>query len=82
MDLRIIPTFYHKTTVGSDGITHTPDISKEYPAYEIEITEVYLVDNDSELLNCLLRDLDRLKETLLDIKKKREIDNKNNEFER
>lgn len=72
MDVEIIPTKYHKTTVGADGITHKVDTSEAHISYQVQITERYYVDDEDALLDSILRDLGRLTETFQELKRSRQ----------
>lgn len=67
MDMNLKPVTYNKTILQEDGITHIVDTSKDYTAYELTITERYCREDKREVVECVIKDLDRLKEKLIEI---------------
>lgn len=76
MDVEFKPDFSYGTTVADDGITHIIDETKPKPVYHFSLTETYIFDAgepeiELKLINRVLRDLDRVKDTLIEIRDKR-----------
>ncbi len=80
MEIEMKPDFYNKTSTDKDGKTHTLDTSIPYLIYRFGISESYFFDvpyenkNDPkiqiELLDSILRDLDRSKILIEGLKQK------------
>lgn len=76
MDVEFKPDFAFGTTVADDGVTHLIDETRPKPVYHFSLTETYIFDADDpeielKLLNRVLSDLDRVKDTLIGLKNKR-----------
>lgn len=60
MELIIKKTWYNKSKVGEDGITHTVDTEHQYPVYQFGMAKNYFdYDNREQVLNELIADLRR-----------------------
>lgn len=69
MDVEFKKDIANGTTIASDGITHIVDENKKMTVFHLSVTETYIFDEEdphmeAHLLDCVLRDLDRLKDEL------------------
>lgn len=76
MDVEFKKDFAYGTTVQSDGVTNIVDETKQRGVLHFSLNETYIFDEkdpdaDAHLLDCILRDLDRLKEELEKLRGKR-----------
>ena len=55
--IQIHESWYNKTKVSDDGITHITDTSKQYPLYQLEIQKCYFVDTRDEAVKEIIQDL-------------------------
>lgn len=69
MDMKLTPVKYNKTVTQPDGITQLVDTERDYTGYELEITEIYFTDDKQEVAKNIIRDLDRLKNKILELLK-------------
>lgn len=78
LNLDIQKSFYQKTKVQEDGITHIVDTEHEYPMYAVQLFGWYKdIDNKDELIDQIKKDLQSTLESLDKMKeskpKEREI---------
>lgn len=58
MTIEIQKTYYNKSKVQEDGITHIIDTEHRYPVFQFGMAKNYFdIDNKNELLNILSKDL-------------------------
>ena len=58
MELEIIKTYYNKSKVQEDGITHIIDTEHNYPVYQFGMAKNYFdTDDKNDLLELLVDDL-------------------------
>lgn len=58
MELEIIKTYYNKSKVQEDGITHIIDTEHNYPVYQFGMAKNYFdIDDKNDLLELLVDDL-------------------------
>lgn len=76
MELEIIKTYYNKSKVQEDGITHIIDTEHNYPVYQFGMTKNYFdIDDKNDLLELLVDDLRNIANELeKQIDKEKEID--------
>lgn len=75
MDMKLTPVKYNRTIVQPDGITNIVDTEHDYTGYQLTITEMYFKDDQTEVAKCVIRDIDRLKNRILEILKNQEQEN-------
>ena len=70
MNIQIQKSWYNKTKLQSDGLTHIIDTDKKYPIYNLEIEKYYYdMNNKEEVLEKIITDLEEVIEHLKRIKK-------------
>lgn len=74
MDMKLTPVKYNRTVVQPDGITNIVDTEHDYTGYQLSITEMYFKEDKREVVECVVRDLDRLKDRILEILNNQEKD--------
>lgn len=74
MDMKLTPVKYNRTVVQPDGITNIVDTEYDYTGYQLSITEMYFKEDKREVAECVVRDLDRLKDRILEILNNQEKD--------
>ena len=58
MELEIVKTYYNKSKVQEDGITHIIDTEHNYPVYQFGMARNYFdIDDKNDLLELLVDDL-------------------------
>lgn len=58
MELEIIKTYYNKSKVQEDGVTHIIDTEHNYPVYQFGMAKNYFdIDDKNDLLELLVDDL-------------------------
>lgn len=58
MTIEIQKTYYNKSKVQEDGITHIIDTEHRYPVFQFGMAKNYFdIDDKNELLNILSKDL-------------------------
>lgn len=58
MELEIVKTYYNKSKVQEDGITHIIDTEHNYPVYQFGMAKNYFdIDDKNDLLELLVDDL-------------------------
>lgn len=58
MELEIIKTYYNKSKVQEDGVTHIIDTEHNYPVYQFGMAKNYFdIDDKNDLLELLADDL-------------------------
>ena len=58
MELEIIKTYYNKSKVQEDGITHIIGTEHNYPVYQFGMSKNYFdIDDKNKLLSILSKDL-------------------------
>ena len=74
MNLSIKQSFYNKSTIEEDGITHKIDTDKEYPLYVFELNKIYLDETREETVNKIINDLEEVVSKLKQIKEHNELE--------
>lgn len=73
LNLDIQKSFYHKSKVQEDGITHIIDTEHEYPMYVVQLFGMYKdIDNRDELIKQIRRDLQSTLDNLDKVQEDRE----------
>lgn len=67
MDIKLTPVKYNKTITQKDGITNIVDTEHEYTGYQLSITEMYFEENKQTVAKCVIRDLERLKNRIIEL---------------
>ena len=58
IELEIIKTYYNKSKVQEDGVTHIIDTEHSYPVYQFGMAKNYFdIDDKNDLLELLVDDL-------------------------
>lgn len=58
MSIEIRKTYYNKSKVQDDGVTHIIDTEHRYPVFQFGMAKNYFdIDDKNELLNILSKDL-------------------------
>lgn len=58
MELEIVKTYYNKSKVQEDGVTHIIDTEHNYPVYQFGMAKNYFdIDDKNDLLELLVDDL-------------------------
>ena len=80
--LQLEKSFYNKTVVQPDGITHIIDTSKKYPYYQLGIAKNYFdINSKEQALSEIITDLKSVIEQLeLQLNKNKDKDDNEIEF--
>lgn len=70
LDLSIKRSYYNKTIVGEDGVTHTVDTEHQYPLYQLQIFKSYFDTNDKQVVRQVINDLKGLVKELEKLEEK------------
>lgn len=70
LDLSIKRSYYNKTIVGKDGVTHTVDTEHQYPLYQLQIFKNYFDTNDKQVVRQVINDLKGLVKELEKLEEK------------
>lgn len=70
LDLSIKRSYYNKTIVGEDGVTHTVDTEHQYPLYQLQIFKNYFDTNDKQVVRQVINDLKGLVKKLEKLEEK------------
>lgn len=70
LDLSIKRSYYNKTIVGEDGVTHTVDTEHQYPLYQLQIFKNYFGTNDKQVVRQVINDLKGLVKKLEKLEEK------------
>ena len=66
MNVNVTQSFYNKTEVKEDGVTHIVDTEHSYTLYQLDINKVYFNGNRQEVAEQIIEDLqaviDKIKE--------------------
>lgn len=57
LNIHIQESWYNKSIVEKDGVTHRIDTSKQYPVYQLEIFKNYFVGTREEAVKEIIQDL-------------------------
>ena len=74
MNLSIKQSYYNKSTIEEDGITHNIDTNKKYPLYIFELSKIYLDGTRKETVNKIINDLEQVVSKLKQIKEHNELE--------
>lgn len=68
IDISISESYYNKSQVGEDGITHTIDTSKRYPMYTLYVHKNYMEsDTRIDAVKQMIQDLQSVVNTLQEV---------------
>lgn len=68
-EVDVIKSWYNKTKVGPDGITHTIDTETQYPLYKLNINKIYYnLDNKEQVVNEIIGDLREIADHLQEMR--------------
>lgn len=72
--VNIKESWYNKSKVQEDGITHIIDTSKSYPMYQLEIFQNYYVDTREQAVDHVIDDLRSLIQELEKLRGRENLD--------
>lgn len=70
IEMEIHKTWYNKTKVQPDGITHIVDTEHQYPVYQFGMAKNYFdIEDKGEVVDCIIADLRSTIQQLEQLKK-------------
>lgn len=77
MYIEIQRSWYNKSKVESDGVTHTIDTDTQYPLYTLDMSKLYFdIDNKEQVVDMIISDL---KQTIAQLEQMRKQNDKQTE---
>ncbi len=70
INISISESYYNKSKVQEDGVTHKIDTDKQYSMYMLELHKVYFDGTKEEVLKQIINDLEAVVNKLKQIKNK------------
>lgn len=65
IEIRIHKSWYNKSIVQEDGVTHTINTEHQYPVYQLGLSKNYFdIDDKNEVVDSIISDLKQVVEKL------------------
>ena len=76
-------SWYNKSQLQEDGITHIIDTEHQYPVYQFGLAKNYFdIEEKSDVIKTIIKDLEGMVQTLGELLEKEEVKEKDSEQEK
>ena len=83
MQIEIKKSWYNKSQLQEDGITHIVDTEHQYPVYQFSLAKNYFdIEEKSDVIKTIIKDLEGIIQTLGELLEKEEVKEKDSEQEK
>ena len=83
MQIEIKKSWYNKSQLQEDGITHIIDTEHQYPVYQFGLAKNYFdIEEKSDVIRTIIKDLEGIIQTLRELLEKEDIKEKDSEQEK
>ena len=83
MQIEIKKSWYNKSQLQEDGITHIIDTEHQYPVYQFGLAKNYFdIEEKSDVIRTIIKDLEGMVQTLGELLEKEDIKEKDSEQEK
>ena len=83
MQIEIKKSWYNKSQLQEDGITHIIDTEHQYPVYQFGLAKNYFdIEEKSDVIRTIIKDLEGIIQTLGELLEKEEVKEKDSEQEK
>ena len=83
MQIEIKKSWYNKSQLQEDGITHIIDTEHQYPVYQFGLAKNYFdIEEKSDVIRKIIKDLEGIIQTLGELLEKEEVKEKDSEQEK
>lgn len=83
MQIEIKKSWYNKSQLQEDGITHIIDTEHQYPVYQFGLAKNYFdIEEKSDVIKMIIKDLEGMIQTLGELLEKEDIKEKDSEQEK
>ena len=83
MQIEIKKSWYNKSQLQEDGITHIIDTEHQYPVYQFGLAKNYFdIEEKSDVIKTIIKDLEGMVQTLGELLEKEDIKEKDSEQEK
>ena len=83
MQIEIKKSWYNKSQLQEDGITHIIDTEHQYPVYQFGLAKNYFdIEEKSDVIKTIIKDLEGIIQTLGELLEKEEVKEKDSEQEK
>ena len=83
MQIEIKKSWYNKSQLQEDGITHIIDKEHQYPVYQFGLAKNYFdIEEKSDVIKTIIKDLEGMVQTLGELLEKEDIKEKDSEQEK
>ena len=83
MQIEIKKSWYNKSQLQEDGITHIIDTEHQYPVYQFGLAKNYFdIEEKSDVIRTIIKDLEGMVQTLGELLEKEAVKEKDSEQEK
>ena len=83
MQIEIKKSWYNKSQLQEDGITHIIDTEHQYPVYQFGLAKNYFdIEEKSDVIKMIIKDLEGMIQTLGELLEKEAVKEKDSEQEK
>ena len=83
MQIEIKKSWYNKSQLQEDGITHIVDTEHQYPVYQFGLAKNYFdIEEKSDVIKMIIKDLEGMIQTLGELLEKEDVKEKDSEQEK
>lgn len=83
MQIEIKKSWYNKSQLQEDGITHIIDTEHQYPVYQFGLAKNYFdIEEKSDVIRTIIKDLEGMIQTLGELLEKEDVKEKDSEQEK
>ena len=83
MQIEIKKSWYNKSQLQEDGITHIIDTEHQYPVYQFGLAKNYFdIEEKSDVIKMIIKDLEGMIQTLGELLEKENVKEKDSEQEK
>ena len=83
MQIEIKKSWYNKSQLQEDGITHIIDTEHQYPVYQFGLAKNYFdIEEKSDVMKTIIKDLEGMVQTLGELLEKEDVKEKDFEQEK
>lgn len=83
MQIEIKKSWYNKSQLQEDGITHIIDTEHQYPVYQFGLAKNYFdIEEKSDVIKMIIKDLEGMIQTLGELLEKEDVKEKDSEQEK
>lgn len=83
VQIKIKKSWYNKSQLQEDGITHIIDTEHQYPVYQFGLAKNYFdIEEKSDVIKMIIKDLEGMIQTLGELLEKEDVKKKDSEQEK